>query len=215
MIAHVRFCDFVAKYLWCLFRMLLLPRGNNREVSLKAKYTQSKRSWANDGTANDAEDEIAQHNCRLVINCRPQHACRLNRRCHHKAQLRSKPRTQSTTRSQKHAYKLWDNITKNVWGNARPTHSCVLYSALRKCKLKAAANELHKSWLCTNRSNLPLQKNKKIYNHPCRLCVFGSIWCNVTDYKLQSSRLLWRLQPGTTVTDSHFIWPEHPLLHLA
>lgn len=76
------------------------------------------KAGLNISTANDAEDEIVQSNCRPVVNCRMGHACRLNQRCRHIT-------TTWTESSFKHQnifqvyVKVQDDVTENPSGNAR------------------------------------------------------------------------------------------------
>ena len=66
----------------------------------------------------------------------------------------------------------------------------------------------------TNPDFRPTEAN---YNHPLRLRVFGSSWCNAADYKIRSSSsgTLWWLQPGTIVSatvicfNSDNVWLKH------
>ena len=59
----------------------------NKKVPLKTKCAHILgRAGLNICTANDAEDEIVQSNCRPVVNCRLGHACRLNIRHSHTTQ---------------------------------------------------------------------------------------------------------------------------------
>lgn len=75
----------------------------------------------------------------------------------------------------------------------KPNHNCPYYSARRKKRLKAASTGLHKYKLNTGISNLPHQKTTIIHLGGPFL---GQAWCNAADYKIQSSRLLWSLQPS-------------------
>ena len=165
----------------------------NKKVPLKTKCAHILgRAGLNICTANDAEDEIVQSNCRPVVNCRLGHACRLNIRHSHTTQHGLKAHLNIKTFF-KFMWKFkttWQRILQETHASTQPSALLSMTEVETKSNgywtIQVPTSNQHKKY--------PLKKKKKKKKKEIilfRLLVFGSSWCNMADYKIRSSRPLW------------------------
>lgn len=138
------FCHF-AKYFWglseCYCYLMAIIEKSLWRLNVHTVYAKLA------STANDADDEIAQNNCRLVvINCRPQYTYRRNHSCHQKPKLKSKPHLRIKTmcnpvsRGRQQGYKT-STLQRMLWETKGTlNHSCLHYSAWRKKEIERSSD---------------------------------------------------------------------------